>query len=481
MTPIANRPLISFQLEFLESAGFEECFVVTSTGRNHDAIEGYLAESYRGKLKATLLAFDPSLGSAELLLKLRDRLVSDFIVLSGDLVVSEPRQFLHRLADTHRTKSAAITALAYRARTDSLPDVDAALSASAASAAHSAALPSAAAAAAATASSSSASARKRGGKANGAARSNCGGAAAAADAPAKDSAKAPKPSMYLGIAAPNNRLAMYVNADDVDDDDVIVLRKALLRRVPRLAIRSDLVDAHLYIVSHWTLSLLPEIVSKGMVSLQADLLPIMVRGQFVRAWRERAAAILRNDPRTLYDTSADVDADAIKCFMHVLDDAHYCRRVQTLNDFILVNRDVAAHKGQTGFRPAVAPSKGHNFVDPGTTIDAQANVGPDCVVGAGTFIGAGSSVVFSNVGAHCKIGANVKIVNSVLLDHVTIEDNTTVHNSIVCSSSYVRVGCTVKDCTIGVSFDLRAGSELQSLRVGGGGSSSSAGSSIQQR
>jgi translation initiation factor eIF-2B subunit gamma len=468
MTPIANRPLISFQLEFLESAGFEEVFVVTSSGRNHGAIEDYLAESYRGKLKATLLAFDPSLGSAELLLKLRDRLVSDFIVLSGDLVVSEPRQFLHRLADTHRTKSAAITALAYRARSDSLPDADAAISVSQSAPAAAAA----ASASAAVSTSSSSSGRKRGGKAN-AAKGQRGGAANAAEASAKDAAKAPKPSMYLGIAAPNNRLAMYVNADDVDDGDVIVLRKALLRLVPRLAIRSDLVDAHLYIVSHWTLSLLPEIVSKGMVSLQADLLPIMVRGQFVRAWRERAAAILRNDPRTLYDTSADVDADAIKCFIHVLDDAHYCRRVQTLNDFILVNRDVAAHKGQTGYRPAVPLSKGNNFVDANTTIDPQAHVGVDCVVGAGTSIGAGSAVVFSNVGAHCKIGANVKIVNSVLLDHVTIEDNTTVHNSIVCSSSYVRNGCTVKDCTIGVSFDLRAGSELQSMRVGGGGSSTS--------
>jgi translation initiation factor eIF-2B subunit gamma len=421
MTPIANRPLISFQLEFLESAGFEEVFVVTSTGRNHDAIEGYLAESYRGKLKAALLAFDPSLGSAELLLKLRDRLVSDFIVLSGDLVVSEPRQFLHRLADTHRTKSAAITALAYRARNDSLPDADSAVSASAASSAASTASSAAAAASSSSSSSSSSNRKRGGGGGGGGAKDNKGKgkAANAADAPAADSAKAPKPSMYLGIAAPNNRLAMYVNADDVEEDEVIVLRKALLRRVPRLAIRSDLIDAHLYIVSHWTLSLLPEIVNKGMVSLQADLLPIMVRGQFVRAWRERAAGILRNDPRTLYDSSADVDADAIKCFVHVLDDAHYCRRVQTLTDFILVNRDVAAHKGQTGYKPAVPLSKGNNFVDPDTTIDATARIGVDCVVGAGTSIGAGSSVVFSNVGAHCKIGANVKIVNSVLLDHVT--------------------------------------------------------------
>lgn len=34
--------------------------------------------------------------------------------ISGDLIVSNPRAFLHRLADVHRTENAAITVLMYR-------------------------------------------------------------------------------------------------------------------------------------------------------------------------------------------------------------------------------------------------------------------------------------------------------------------------------------------------------------------------------
>jgi translation initiation factor eIF-2B subunit gamma len=436
LIPIANRPLISYQLEFLESAGFEEVIVVASTGRNHDAVGTFLAEAYRGKLKAILLAFDPSFGSAELLVKLRERLVTDFIVVSGDLVVAEPRQFLHRLADTHRTKSAAITALAYRARADPIE----------------------------SAPPPPPPAGKRGGRGSKKADAADGGRAAA-DEPRAGAAAPPPPLVYLGIAAPNSRLVMYVNAEDVDEDDEeIALRKGLLRQVPRLSIRSDLVDAHLYIVSHWTLSLLPDIVRKGMVSLQADLLPILVRGQFIRSWRERAAEILRNDPRTLYDGSADTELDTIKCFVHVLDDAHYCRRVQTLDDFITVNRDVALHAGRTGFRPAIALTQ-NNFVDPNATVDPQAVVRADCVVGAGVAIGAGSVIQNSNIGVHCKIGANVTITNSVLLDHVTIEEGTKITNSILCSSSFVRAKCSLVSCTLGVSYDLRAASEIKDLRL----------------
>ena len=45
---------------------------------------------------------------------------------------------------------------------------------------------------------------------------------------------------------------MFQSADELDDDgETLAVRKALLRRVPRLAIRGDLDDAHLYIVSHW--------------------------------------------------------------------------------------------------------------------------------------------------------------------------------------------------------------------------------------
>lgn len=54
---------------------------------------------------------------------------------------------------------------------------------------------------------------------------------------------------------PSDRLALFTLAADLDD--VLAIRKPLLRRFPRIALHSDLVDAHLYIVSRWALSVLP--------------------------------------------------------------------------------------------------------------------------------------------------------------------------------------------------------------------------------
>ena len=51
-----------------------------------------------------------------MIVRMRAWLTTDFIVLPSDLIVPEPRAFLHRLADVHRTKSAAITTLAFKRR-----------------------------------------------------------------------------------------------------------------------------------------------------------------------------------------------------------------------------------------------------------------------------------------------------------------------------------------------------------------------------
>ena len=58
--------------------------------------------------------------------------------------------------------------------------------------------------------------------------------------------------------------------------------------------------------------MLPEVLRDRIVSLQLDFVPTLVRGQFRRAWRERAATILDQDRRTLFEKDADDVEDAIK-------------------------------------------------------------------------------------------------------------------------------------------------------------------------
>lgn len=83
--------------------------------------------------------------------------------------------------------------------------------------------------------------------------------------------------------------------------------------------------------------------------------------------------------------------------MHVLPDAHYCCRVNTVAAYAQANRDVAMTQKPAGFAPFVLRGK-NNFVDASAVVDVKTQVGPDCVVGAGTTIGAKCSIKKSVVG-----------------------------------------------------------------------------------
>ena len=97
-------------------------------------------------------------------------------------------------------------------------------------------------------------------------------------------------------------------------------------------------------------------------------------------------------------------------FVHVLDESHYCRRVNTIEDYMAANRELATRSAPAGYKPTIPLTK-NNYVDPDAEIDKKTQVGADCVVGAGTAIGEKCSIKRSNIGEHCKIGAQVKVVN----------------------------------------------------------------------
>lgn len=108
MLPVANRPLISYQLELLERGGFTEVMVITDDTAAQK-IRNFMNEIYKGKIKVDIIVFKEELGTADVLFRIRDKIKSDFIVVSGDLIVDEG--FLHHVADVHRKKNAAATIL----------------------------------------------------------------------------------------------------------------------------------------------------------------------------------------------------------------------------------------------------------------------------------------------------------------------------------------------------------------------------------
>ena len=148
---LANRPLLSLQLEMLErAAGFTEAraeivatlcapmsrgcaqsraapphgsahtppcvwqVFVIGTEATQPAIAGFLAKYHAGHagsskpLRAELIVVPDGCGSADALRQISPRLTTDFVLVAGDTLCDFAFQ---RLADLHRLHSAAVTAL----------------------------------------------------------------------------------------------------------------------------------------------------------------------------------------------------------------------------------------------------------------------------------------------------------------------------------------------------------------------------------
>mmetsp|Transcript_18233 Transcript_18233/g.70475 ORF Transcript_18233/g.70475 Transcript_18233/m.70475 type:complete len:439 (+) Transcript_18233:2930-4246(+) len=108
LLPVANRPLIAYQLEMLEQCGFTEAIVVFDQ-TNSDMLTSYLEGQYSGGLTLHRVTTDSEIGTAEAVLKARHLIKQDFVVLSGDLVVDPG--FVQQMTDEHRVHNCSATVL----------------------------------------------------------------------------------------------------------------------------------------------------------------------------------------------------------------------------------------------------------------------------------------------------------------------------------------------------------------------------------
>ncbi|KAI0207617.1 Translation initiation factor eIF-2B subunit gamma [Lamellibrachia satsuma] len=109
LLPIANMPMIWYPVQMLEKAGFQEALVVVLESTRAD-IEKALVEICDVKIKLDFVAIPNSQdwGTADTLRHIRDRIKTDLMLVSCDLITDVS---LHLLADLHRTYDSTITML----------------------------------------------------------------------------------------------------------------------------------------------------------------------------------------------------------------------------------------------------------------------------------------------------------------------------------------------------------------------------------
>ncbi|GBG24157.1 Mannose-1-phosphate guanyltransferase [Hondaea fermentalgiana] len=406
LLPLANHPMLYYQLMALEKAGFAEV-IVACTKQQEEDIARYVSQTYSGQIRVDLVGLsepdgdapEAEAGTAQVLRRVRDKITKDVFVVSGDVVTMAS---LLDLADLHRTNDAAVTMLLKQHPNVQLKEQ-----------------------------------RSKLRKMN------------------------KQVVNYFGIvpegtSSKGKTHGRVVLMKSAAQEDPVGVTKQLLRREPGVRLHSDLFDAHIYVLRRWVLELLcsdgEDIASRrasSMATLRTDFFPFVINqlqpnaaNPEVRALTarliDRTGFSASTTPSDLADTSeytvgrtaAQRSAEKITCQALVLPATSVTFRANTLYSYALANHALAnlPRGAPTPWpRPRAAPKFKETIIGESSEIDETASI-RNCVIGA-----------------HCKIGAGVEISNTVIMDHCTIEANVSILNSILGEQSFVPEGCSLTE------------------------------------
>lgn len=216
LLPIANRPMISYQLELLERLGFEDVIIVAQE-KAASELKTFVDEIYEGRILVNWVLLQEFMGTAEALLLTQDKIKTDFIVISSDLITDE--HFIHKMTDFHRIHDSTATILLYK------PQVT--------------------------------------------------------DKEQEQLLRQQRIEYglldYFGLSTAHDNLLLYMAAA-ADIEGSMVIPKELLRKYPDLTIHANLIDSHFYIFSRSVIDILlsHERQQNKILSIKGELLPLLI-------------------------------------------------------------------------------------------------------------------------------------------------------------------------------------------------------------
>ncbi|KAK2993135.1 hypothetical protein RJ640_006822, partial [Escallonia rubra] len=298
---------------------------------------------------------------------------------------------------------------------------------------------------------------------------------------AKDKARKPGRFNIIGLD-PTKQFLLHITAGTEVEKDIRV-QKSILCAAGQMEIRADLMDAHLYAFNR---AVLQEVLDQKQTfqSIKLDVLPYLVRTQLssellfsgVRA-EEHGNDTTQNDKVMLSQLLSNTSMPSFyelyasgsngstplprkthKCCAYIASKGKYCARVNSIQSFCDINRDVI---GDASYLSGYSFSTHNNIIHPSAVLGSKTTVGPQCMLGEGSQLGDKCSVKRSVIGRHCRIGSNVKVVNSVVMNHVTVGDGCSIQGSVICSNVQLQDRAVLKDCQVGAGFVVTTGSEYK--------------------
>ncbi|XP_056277083.1 translation initiation factor eIF-2B subunit gamma [Pseudoliparis swirei] len=402
MLPVGNKPLMWYPLNLLERVGFEEVIVITTKEVHKMMSADQKIKDVKMKLDVVSIQEDGDMGTADALRHIQQKIKTDVLVVSCDLITDVA---LHEVVDLFRAHNATLAMLMSKSHefTETVPGQ-------------------------------------------------------------KGNKKTAEQRDFVGVDQSGKRLLFMANEADLEDG--LSIRKSIMRKHPRMHIKTGLEDAHLYCLKKAVVDFLAD--NKSISSIRGELVPYLVRKQFSKTTNSpkikddaedqnqktidgssnhellissRDEPLLQlaqerscwNDHRG--DMSEAYHGGKLRCYVHIIDQG-FCYRVNTLAAYIEANRLAPMLFEE----PAVHPS---------AVISERCQMGSDSIIGALCQIADKTSIKRSTIGNSTTVKEKVKVTNSIIMHGVTIEEGCNIQDCVICSHAVIGRGADLKYCLVG--------------------------------
>ncbi|XP_046979408.1 translation initiation factor eIF-2B subunit gamma [Schistocerca americana] len=408
LLPIGNRPMIYYPLRMLEKAGFKEVIIVVLETVRQEVQTAVDQCGLKIHLDWVGIPANEDWGTAESLRHVSEKVKSDIIVMSSDLVTDFN---LENVLDVFRKHQASIASVFFQ----SPPDVGA---------------------------------LQTGPKQK--------------YRPERD---------LVGIETKTSRLLFLASASDFEDSVTLpraLLRKHPRFSVYSHLIDSHIYVLKKWICdflkaekSFSTLKgeVIPYIVKKQLVKPLSQTAPdpnVSLIGMDVKKDIHQFSAEdqLVNEIRsmsTFTDHCGDMQppyhADTIRCYGVVMSKETFGMRANTLAGYSFLN-----HKLNTVWNSLNGNLK---LLSPTSTIKSN-HIGSECIVGDATEIAEKTTLTNCIIGSNCIVQTKTKLLNCIIMNNVAIEEGSSLSNCILCDGVKIGKQSELKDCLLGSSQVIQA-------------------------
>ncbi|OXU19025.1 hypothetical protein TSAR_003293 [Trichomalopsis sarcophagae] len=411
LLPIANMPMIWYPLKLLDQSGFTEAIVVVSECVKSDVVAAVDKLNLNIKAEIVGVADAEDIGTADSLRLIHEKIHSDLVVVSSDLIANID---LSETLNLYRKHNASLTALILQPAKTPEDFVQ----------------------------------------------------------PGPKSKQKAERDL-IGIDNETGRMVFLASASDFEES--IKMPAKLLKKHSNFTVYSKLLDAHLYVINKWVLDflvhhknfstlkgeLLPYIVKKQLdkpksvsEDKNASVVKMDTKKDIFRFALEKPFDALIRSMSSFNDHETDLEDayhnDIIKCYAHVMN-GKFGLRANTLQMYSLANAVVNDwyEMKKEGDLPCSSIS---------TNATVKSTQLQSCRIDENAIVSEKTSLKQSYLSNNVVVEPKTRISRSVIMNNVTIKERCVIENCIICNGSTIEEGTQLKDCLVGAQHVVPSGS-----------------------